>query len=594
MEEQEFEKANIFGFGDEEFSENFSESAYINKLAETDNGMVFTNVTYGPECETNWHIHASKSGGGQVLICTAGYGYYQMEGKPVQHLSPGDIVVVPPNVKHWHGTSDWFSQIEVEIPGEETEDIWLEPVPLRRDLKIKSKKENKEEIVKIIKDLNLPQNIFTYDVQDEIDNNLYIDITDFFANEDEYGCEKDNYNFKQFIKDILDVDKENTIIKEYCYFCTEEDSENYFYENGEIVSKTTREMGLSKLSDKQEIIAKIKNDFECFRLLSEEERKDFDYQMASLEAPYPSGYSSKYLVTLYTDEFLDNEETVRAIFKFGKRDDLFKTRVPSKYKEDFKLMSELLLIRPNYIKYLSNTFKENKELILKLIDVLKTKKNEEDYEEKLFTMNDISPKFKNNKEIALKMIELQPINFHFVSSRLKKDYDVCYKYISCGGYYLEPINNLDILSDISIMRDLIKKFLYYEGEYIKKISNSVKEDKEFLINFLIRINHREKDSLKLQKKFENMEIKEIISYAILNFENFHDYYEIIPKSLIHDKDIIKDIIEADKIAYNKGKEWNIRIPINLEISKDKEIMKMLKKVYIEYYLEDDSDTTKDD
>ena len=208
-------------------------------------------------------------------------------------------------------------------------------------------------------------------------------------------------------------------------------------------------------------------------------------------------------------------------------------------------------------------------------------------------MNDISPKFKNNKEIALKMIELHPINFHFVSSRLKKDYDVCYKYISCGGYYLEHINNLDILSDISIMRELIKKFRYYEGKY--KIGNPYLNAVYlyFLINFLIRINHREKDSLKLQKKFENMEIKEIISYAIFNFENFHDYYEIIPKSLIHDKDIIKDIIEADKIAYNKGEEWNIRIPINLEISKDKEIMKMLKKAYIEYYLEDDSDTPKD-
>ncbi len=132
MEKQEFDKLNVFGLGqpNDAFAKYFSGQSYINMLAKTDNGIGFMNVTFEPGCRNNWHIHKSKSGGGQVLICTAGYGYYQEDGKEVQKLSPGDIVVIPANVKHWHGArpDSWFSHIAVEIPGEETKNVWLESV----------------------------------------------------------------------------------------------------------------------------------------------------------------------------------------------------------------------------------------------------------------------------------------------------------------------------------------------------------------------------------------------------------------------------------------------------------------------------------
>ena len=127
MKRQEFDKLNVFGLGqpNDAFAEYFSGQSYINMLAKTYNGISFANVTFEPSCRNNWHIHKSKSGGGQVLICTAGYGYYQEEGKDVQKLSPGDIVVIPANVKHWHGArkDSWFSHIAVEVPGEETENV---------------------------------------------------------------------------------------------------------------------------------------------------------------------------------------------------------------------------------------------------------------------------------------------------------------------------------------------------------------------------------------------------------------------------------------------------------------------------------------
>ncbi len=132
MKKQEFDKLNVFGLGNPNnaYAKYFSGNSYLNQLAKTENGISFANVTFEPGCRNNWHIHVSKSGGGQVLICTAGYGYYGEEGKEVQKLSSGDIVVIPANVKHWHGArpDSWFSHIAVEVPGEETENVWLEPV----------------------------------------------------------------------------------------------------------------------------------------------------------------------------------------------------------------------------------------------------------------------------------------------------------------------------------------------------------------------------------------------------------------------------------------------------------------------------------
>lgn len=89
-----------------------------------------SNVTFEPGCRNNWHIHHAQSGGGQILVCVAGRGYYQEWGKPAQELRPGDVVNIPVGVKHWHGAApdSWFSHLAVEVPGDETSNEWLEAV----------------------------------------------------------------------------------------------------------------------------------------------------------------------------------------------------------------------------------------------------------------------------------------------------------------------------------------------------------------------------------------------------------------------------------------------------------------------------------
>lgn len=81
-------------------------------------------------CRNNWHIHHAKKGGGQLLICTAGEGWYQEYGKAAVSLVPGTVIVIPEGVKHWHGAKkdSWFSHIAIEMPGEECSNEWCEQV----------------------------------------------------------------------------------------------------------------------------------------------------------------------------------------------------------------------------------------------------------------------------------------------------------------------------------------------------------------------------------------------------------------------------------------------------------------------------------
>ena len=92
--------------------------------------VFMANVTFEPGCRNNWHIHHAKSGGGQLLICTAGEGWYQEEGKEAVSLTPGSVITIPAEVKHWHGAKkdSWFSHIAVEVPGEECKNEWCEAV----------------------------------------------------------------------------------------------------------------------------------------------------------------------------------------------------------------------------------------------------------------------------------------------------------------------------------------------------------------------------------------------------------------------------------------------------------------------------------
>ena len=128
-----FDKANIFGQGEENsaFAQYFTGNSYLNPLTKPGESSIFlANVTFEPGCRNNWHIHHAKSGGGQLLICTAGEGWYQEEGKAAVSLTPGMVVTIPAEVKHWHGAKkdSWFAHIAFAVPGTETANEWLEPV----------------------------------------------------------------------------------------------------------------------------------------------------------------------------------------------------------------------------------------------------------------------------------------------------------------------------------------------------------------------------------------------------------------------------------------------------------------------------------
>ncbi len=127
---EEFDKINTFGTGEfnKDYDEFFSGKSYLNPLTGLDESPVFlANVSFEPSCRNNWHIHHASKGGGQILICTAGSGWYQEEGKDPVSLEPGKVIVIPPEVKHWHGakSDSWFSHIAVEVPGENTSNEWL-------------------------------------------------------------------------------------------------------------------------------------------------------------------------------------------------------------------------------------------------------------------------------------------------------------------------------------------------------------------------------------------------------------------------------------------------------------------------------------
>lgn len=129
---EEFEKENIFGLGNpnEGFARYFTGNSYLNPLTNPQETVFLANVTFEPGCRNNWHIHHAASGGGQLLICTAGEGWYQEENKNPVSLTTGMVITIPPEVKHWHGAKkdSWFSHVAVEVPGENASNEWCEPV----------------------------------------------------------------------------------------------------------------------------------------------------------------------------------------------------------------------------------------------------------------------------------------------------------------------------------------------------------------------------------------------------------------------------------------------------------------------------------
>ena len=123
------EQSMVFPIGEvNPYGQFFIGQSYLAPIS-TEQVPVF-NVTFEPGCRNNWHIHHADKGGGQMLICVAGRGFYQEWGKPAVEMTPGTCVNIPAGVKHWHGAASdsWFSHLAIEVPGENGSNEWLEPV----------------------------------------------------------------------------------------------------------------------------------------------------------------------------------------------------------------------------------------------------------------------------------------------------------------------------------------------------------------------------------------------------------------------------------------------------------------------------------
>lgn len=129
-EKERFQQEMIFPIGQPNtaYAKYFTGNSYLATVSDSQVGI--HNVTFEPGCRNNWHIHKATKGGGQMLIGVAGRGWYQEEGKPAQEILPGTVIHIPANVKHWHGAAknSWFAHLAFEIKGENTQNVWLDPV----------------------------------------------------------------------------------------------------------------------------------------------------------------------------------------------------------------------------------------------------------------------------------------------------------------------------------------------------------------------------------------------------------------------------------------------------------------------------------
>lgn len=111
---EELVKNSIFPMGEENpYGNFFIGQSYLQSLAKSpDESLSVGNVTFEPGCRNNWHVHLD---GFQILLVTAGEGWYQEEGKTARKLVAGDTVVTNKGVKHWHGATknSWFSHIAI-------------------------------------------------------------------------------------------------------------------------------------------------------------------------------------------------------------------------------------------------------------------------------------------------------------------------------------------------------------------------------------------------------------------------------------------------------------------------------------------------
>lgn len=116
------------GTSNDAFAEYFIGQSYLAPVSISQVGIY--NVTFEPKCRNNWHIHHADKGGGQILVCVGGHGYYCEFGKEPIEMNPGDCINIPVGIKHWHGAApdSWFSHLAIEVPGENYSSEWLETV----------------------------------------------------------------------------------------------------------------------------------------------------------------------------------------------------------------------------------------------------------------------------------------------------------------------------------------------------------------------------------------------------------------------------------------------------------------------------------
>ena len=129
-EKEKFQNTILFPIGqpNDGFAQYFKGQSYLAPISTEQVGIF--NVTFEPACRNNWHVHKADKGGGQILICAGGRGYYQEWGKPAVEMKAGDCINIPAGVKHWHGAApdSWFSHLAIEVPGENGSTEWLEEV----------------------------------------------------------------------------------------------------------------------------------------------------------------------------------------------------------------------------------------------------------------------------------------------------------------------------------------------------------------------------------------------------------------------------------------------------------------------------------
>ena len=128
-EKDAYQNTIFFPIGEENpYGQFFVGQSYLAPVS-TEQVPVF-NVTFEPGCRNNWHIHRATAGGGQMLVCVGGRGWYQEWGRQAVEMTPGTVVNIPANVKHWHGAAadSWFSHLAIEVGGENCSNEWLEPV----------------------------------------------------------------------------------------------------------------------------------------------------------------------------------------------------------------------------------------------------------------------------------------------------------------------------------------------------------------------------------------------------------------------------------------------------------------------------------